>query len=147
MATLPGRINVIKVGNSASPEVFTAIGAIRESTISLGDADVDITNFGSAGWRTYHAGNVMQSVTLTCNGFVNDDIQLRTIREARKNGTLLNYNAVIGGTSTTGTGVVLSGKFRVTTFEVSASFDNVAEYSLTLESSGTITFTDTTTTS
>ena len=44
MAAQQGKALLMKIGNAASPEVFTTIGGMRSNTLTMNDEMVDVTN-------------------------------------------------------------------------------------------------------
>jgi TP901-1 family phage major tail protein len=142
MVAQKGRELLIKQGDAASPEVFTTIGGARDTTLTLNEVEVDTTSKDDSGVRQLLSGSILKSMSLSGNGVFKDDSAFDTFRENYEVGTHGNLQIVIPGTSTAaGT---YEGAFRITQLELTGAHDGAVEYSFSVESDGTIAFTDAT---
>lgn len=143
MPSLQGRLLLIKHGDGASPEVFTTIAGLRDTSLTVNETAVDVTSKDDSGIRQLLVtGNVLRSMTVTGTGVFTDVAIMNTIRDAVIAGTNENYQVVIPGTSIAGG--TYEGGFRITSFEESGAHDGEVQYSITLESTNATTFTDAT---
>jgi TP901-1 family phage major tail protein len=133
-----GRLILVKQGNAASPEVFTTIAALRDTTVTESEDSVETTSKDDGGKRTLLAGTIRNSITVTGTGVFTDSATLASLRTSMRAGTHSNYEIEVVESSTSA-GETLTGAFRITNLEFSGSYDGEANYSLTLESDGTIT--------
>lgn len=136
-----GRSLLLKRGDGASPEVFTTIGGARDTSITINEQEVDVTCKDDSGIKQLLAGNILQSMSVSGTGVFKDGAEFNAFRDSAIAGTNLNYQIVIPGTSLAGG--TYEGAFRITSFEESGAHDGESQYSFSMESAGTIAFTDT----
>ena len=79
MAAQKGSALLMKIGDGASPEVFTTIGGMRSTSISMNDEVVDITNKDSSRARTLLAQGGVNSMTVTGSGVFTDSASETTL--------------------------------------------------------------------
>ena len=132
-----GRDFLLKIGDSGSPETFSTVGALRTTRMSLNNSPVDVTNIGSNGFREMLSGRNVQSVTFSGDGIFADTAAEEALRQAAFGSTITNFQIFSGGDS----GDSFDGAFIVTSYERSGSHDGAEAFSVTMESSGQITFT------
>lgn len=142
MPGLQGRTLLLKLGDGTSPEVFTTIAGLRDTSIALNDVAVDVTSKDSAGIRQLLAGKIVQAMSVSGAGVSEDSAIINTLRDVAQAGTHSNYQIVIPGTTVAGG--TYEGAFRITAFEEAGAHDDAANYTITLESDGIITWTDAT---
>lgn len=139
MATgFSGRLILIKRGDAASPEAFTTIAALRDTTVTETEQTVDTTSKDDGGVRSLLSGRILHSVAVSGTGVFTDDQSLADLRTDMRSGAHSNYQIDIVDSATTG-GEILTGAFRVTSLEFAGTFDGEANYSVSFESDGTIT--------
>ena len=132
-----GRSLLIKRGDGATSETFTTIAGLIESSISINGGIVDVTTKDSSGWRKLLAGAGTTSVAISGSGrFEDGDGTFELLETACMNKTLNNYEIIV-----TDSGDKFAGSFQVASVERSGGYEDEIKYSLTLESSGTISFT------
>lgn len=137
MAAYSGRLVVIKVAATGSPATFTQIAGLRDTTITIGETEVDVTSKDDAGIRQLLAGNILSSVTVSGSGVFKDSATIDTIRDAALAGTHLNYKIEMVDSATVA-GTIYTGAFRITSFEENGAHDGEANYSLSLASAGSV---------
>lgn len=137
MAAQKGDGVLIKHGNQASPEVFTAVAGIRTTSVTFGTEQVDITSADDTSkWRQLLAGAGIMSMSISGSGVWKADaaaIAART-RAMNANQYIDNWQVVIPGLGT------FSGAFLVSGLKFGGSFKAEVDVDLTLESAGDITF-------
>lgn len=136
MAESKGRLFVLKLGDGEVSETFTVIGGLRTTSITINGAPVDVTTKDSAPWRKLLADTGIKSVSISGAGIFQDDAIIALIRTACLGQELNNFQVVNGST-----GDIYEGAFQVTNFSENAPHDNAVDFSISLESSGAITFT------
>ena len=137
MAAQKGNQFLVKLGNDASPEVFTSIGGFRTNRLSINDALVDVTTKSSAGhWREALRSGGIRSVTISGDGVFIDDTQFGTVlSHIMGSGPFKTYQVVVPGLGT------FEGQFMVSTVELDGAHNDAVTKTLTLESAGAVTFT------
>ena len=138
MSGFSDRKLILKIGDGASPEVFTKIAALRDTTITETQATVETTNKDSAGNRTLLDDKTLLSMSVSGTGVFTDDATVAAVRTAFRAGTLNNFEIDVVSTDATTAGEVLTGAFQITQFEVAGANASEVNYSITLESSGAI---------
>ena len=136
MTAQKGPLVLIKVGNGASPEVFTTVGGLRTSGMQLGNHVLDATNIESGAWRQLLGSAGILSLNISGSGLFTDAASEEAVRGFAFAGSLNNYRFIFAN------GDYVTGPFMVTSYDRSGNYDAEEIYSMTLESGGPITFTD-----
>ena len=134
MAAQKGSALLMKIGDGASPEVFTTIGGMRSTTLTMNDEIVDVTNKDSSRARTLLAQGGTNSMTVSGSGVFTDSASETTLRGKFDVSALTNYQFLVPDFGT------FTGKFQLTSLEYAGEFNGEVTYSFTFESSGAITF-------
>lgn len=135
MAAQKGAELLIKVGDGGSPESFTTIGGLRSNEIQLNDEAVDTTNKDSSGNRELLANGGIHSMTISGSGVFTDAASEETLRTKMNATTFANYQFVIPDFGT------YEGAFMVESLSYAGEYNGEVTYSVTLQSSGAITYT------
>lgn len=133
MAAQKGSALLIKIG-SGSPVSYTTIAGLRSTSITMNDEAVDITNKDSAGVRTLLAQGGVNSMSVSGSGVFTDVAVDGTLRSAFNAGSFSSYQIVIPDFGT------YTGTFMVASLEYAGEYNGEVTYSVTLESSGAVTF-------
>ena len=73
MAAQKGKDILLKIGDGATPEVFTTVAGLRARTISLNAKSVDATDSDSTGrWRELLAGAGVRQASVSGSGILRD---------------------------------------------------------------------------
>lgn len=132
-----GRLLLIKIGDGASPEVFSNICGIQTRSFNMSASEIDTTipdceNPGNAVVRTAEPGIVNR--TFTGSGkFVsgaNADLLLDHVMDA----TTFNAQVVVPGLGT------FEGVWMVSEFEFSGEMEGNMDFSATFVAAGPLTF-------
>lgn len=135
MAAQKGSDLLIKVGDGASPEVFTALAGLRSKTIKFNSETVDVTNQDSANkWRELLEGAGIKSATLTGSGVFKDAASDETVRAAFFAQTIKNYQVIIPDFGT------IEGPFQISDLQYGGDHNKEVPIDLTLESAGELTW-------
>jgi len=134
MAAQQGKALLMKIGDGASPEVFTTIGGMRSNTLTMNDEMVDVTNKDSSGARTILAQGGVNSITVAGSGVFTDSASETTLKGKFNVSALTNYQFLVPDFGT------FTGSFMLTTLEYAGEYNGEVTYSFTFESSGAITF-------
>ena len=132
MAAQKGKDLLVKINTSGS--TYDTVGGLRSTSISINDEPVDITNKDSANARTLLATAGTSSMTISGSGVFVHDAQIQLIRGSLANGAFKNFQLVIPDLGT------YQGAFMIASLEFAGEFNGEVTYSLTLESSGAISF-------
>lgn len=124
----------LKIGDGASPEVFTAIGDISDISGPDGAAtEIDVTTLDSTGKEFRMGLKDEGQVTFTCF-YQPKDTQHAALRTARSNRTLTNFQL----TFTDSPATVWSFSAYVMSIPLSNSVDGATSANITLRISGSI---------
>ena len=134
MAAQKGKALLMKIGNGASPEVFTTIGGMRSNTLTMNDEMVDITTKDSDGARTILAQGGVNSITIAGSGVFTDLASETTLKTSFNLAALINYQFLVPNFGT------FTGAFMLTSLEYAGEYNGEVTYSFTFESSGATTF-------
>lgn len=132
MAAQKGRLHLLKLGASGAGGT---VAGIRNVSATINNEPVDITNKDSAGWRNLLEGAGTQSVSISGDGVATDGATYETLKgyaQANSHNTM----QVIGPDND-----ALEGSWMITSFQESSGHNNEIAFSITLESAGTVTFT------
>lgn len=136
-----GRLLVVKKSTGTSPATFVTIAALKDTTVTLTNAEVDISNKDSAGFKELLDGKTNVSVAVSGTGVFSDAQVIGDLQADALAGTHNLYEVDIVNSGATVAGVKYSGAFRVTSFAVSGNHGGEVQYTLALQSTGTVTAT------
>ena len=134
MAAQKGSALLLKIGNAGSPETFTTIGGLRSTSITMNDEAVDVTTKDSSAIRALLANGGVQSTSVSGSGVFTDAASETTLRGKFGASSFSNYQIIVPDFGT------YTGAFMVANLEYAGEYNGEVTYSVTLESSGTITF-------
>jgi len=130
-----GSLVLIKIGNGASPEVFSTIGGLHTSGMKLDNQILNATNVESGIWKQLLGSAGIASLSISGSGLFTDSASEDTLLGYALSGSVNNYQFIFAN------GDMLSGPFLIATYERSGDYGAEEVYSLALESAGIITFT------
>lgn len=131
-----GKDFIVKRGNGATPtEAFATIAGMRETSTTLNNEQVDITDKDGTLWKKLLEGGGIQSMSIKLSGVMKDAASLASMQAAAFANSIHNYELLSGN------GDKFSGAFAISSFERAGTNGKEETYSLTLESADTITFT------
>ena len=133
MAAQRGKALLLKIDVSGT---MTTVGGMRSTSMTLNDEAVDITNKDSGSFRELLPAGGIQSMSISASGVFTDSTGENNLRGAAFTGSAVNYDLVFGD------GSDVKGAFIVTSYERAGEFNGEETFSCTLESSGTITYTN-----
>lgn len=135
MAKEAGTKVLLKVGDSGSPETFTALAG-QQSTTMTGDATTaDVTDKSHSGWTS--TMNVLRGLTVQAQGVVDwtDSTGIDVLRGAWQAGTDVNCQLVLNAS-----GAYYQAAFQVTAFNISGEHTDATRYDITLQNNGTVSY-------
>ena len=133
MAVQKGSAVLVKVGNAASPEVFTTVAGLRDTTITLGSETIDVTNKDSSRVRTLLADAGIKSFEISGSGVFTDGASEQTILTNFSATTFKNYQFIIPSFNS------FTGSFQITSIDYSGTYNDTVTYSMSFSSAGAIT--------
>ena len=141
MAAQKGSSFLLKENSSGTPVV---IGGLRSTSMTINGEIVDTTakdtavfiTAGSDIGRTILEGGGVRSMSISASGVFIDGAGENTMRGFAFTGAINAYQLVFGDTST------LDGSFAITSFEKAGEYNGEETYSMTLESSGAMVWTN-----
>lgn len=135
MAAEKGAAFTLSVGDGATAEVFTVVGGMRTTGLTINNEMVDITDKDSGGKRELLAAAGIQSVSISAAGVFKDAASEATVRGNAQDDSIDNYKVLFGS------GDDYTGAFQITSLEYTGEHNGARQYTMTLESSGAVTYT------
>ena len=117
MAVQKGSALLVKVGDGASPEVFTTVAGLRDTSISINAETIDVTNKDSSRVRTLLADAGIKSFSISGSGVFTDSASEQTILTKFSASTFANYQFLVPDFNT------FTGAFQVTSIEYAGSYN------------------------
>ena len=133
MAVQKGASLLVKIGNGGSPETFTTVAGLRDTSIAINQETVDVTNKDSSRVRTLMAQGGVKSFTISGSGVFTDSASEQSVLTAFDGATFTNFQFLVPDYNT------FTGAFQVASIEYSGTYNDSVQYSMTFESAGTIT--------
>jgi TP901-1 family phage major tail protein len=141
MAAGKGSSFLLKDNSTGTP---ATIGGLRSTSMTINGEAVDITTKDSNAFissgndkaRDLLQGGGVRSMTISASGVFTDSSTENILRGFAFDGAIQNYDLVFSD------GSKISGAFLVTSYERAGEFNGEETYSVTLESSNTITYTN-----
>lgn len=140
MAKQKGRLMLIKIGDGVTPtEGFTTLCGLRSKTLTINNAEVDVTSAdcdapGGPLWTEVMEG--VKRVTVSGNGYFKDEANEATLTTLAMADTPIgNFQIIVPDFGT------FEGAFLVSSVEYGGEQEDGVTYSLSLASSGEVTFT------
>ena len=140
MAKQLGRSLLLKIGDGAESEAFTAFAGMNSKSLTINNTAIDVTTPdaatpGGALWA--QSLNGLKSVSLSGDGiFLDESAQegrLNTI--AMQADPVANFEVVVPDFGT------YAGEFRVTSLDFGGDTEGAVTFSASFESNGAVTFT------
>jgi TP901-1 family phage major tail protein len=137
MAAVRGSNLLIKRGDGASPEVFTAVGALRNATLSINGNPIDVTTSDDVDgnneiWLSRITG--VKDLSVSGDGVAKALEPVQSVYEDFALGTITNYQVVVPFVGTFTVAMIVGSM----TFE--GPYDGAATFSLELSSAAAPTF-------
>ena len=132
---------LLKDNSTGTP---ATIGGLRSTSMTINGEAVDITTKDSNAFissgndkaRDLLQGGGVRSMSITASGVFTDSSTENLLRGFAFDGGIQNYDLVFSD------GSKIAGAFLVTSYERAGEFNGEETYSVTLESSNTITYTN-----
>lgn len=132
MAAERGSAFLLKVGDGATPPIFSTVAGLRTTQLSINGEMVAITSKDSGGWRELlsHAG--VRSVSVSGAGVFTGSTAEARVKANALAGVIDDYRLMFEG------GDSMTGRFLVTKLDYAGDFNGERSYTLSLESSGAV---------
>jgi TP901-1 family phage major tail protein len=133
-----GRNFLVQIENSPGSGTYTTVSSMRSTSLSVNNAQVDVTEKDGAPWRELLASAGLKSMSITAAGPIKNTAVTRQLMAAvfsTTGGDILNFKIV------SGFGDTVVGAFQVAGIDRAGEFAGEETYNLKLESSGTPTYT------
>jgi len=136
MSAQKGKDLLVKIGDGATPENFTAVAGLRATTLAFNAQNIDITSNDSTDmWRELLAGGGMKTATISGSGVFKDAASDAALRAAFFAQSVPNWQIVIPSFG------VISGAFKVSSLQYDGPFDGEVKIVMSLASAGALSFT------
>ena len=135
MTAQSGSDFLLKIGDGASPEVFTTVGGFQTNAITLGEQSVETTNKSSPDRFREAMRAGLKTVAISGNGIFTDSASEESVRANYFGSSIANWQIVIPDFGT------LEGPFVLTQLEYTGPNNEAVTYSVSLESAGSVSFT------
>lgn len=132
MAAQKGISFLLKQGTAAAG---TTLAGMRATSLTVNNETVDVTNKDSAGARTLLAAAGVQSLTVNASGVFTDAVVEETVRGYAFARSINAFGIVFEN------GDKIDASWYISNYERAGEYNGEETYSLTLESSGAITYT------
>lgn len=139
MAKQLGRAMLVKIGDGAGSEVFTTLCGLNSKTLTINNEEIDVTTAdcttpGGVMWTEVLNG--VKRIAVSGNGLFEDSTQeTRANTVAMQADPRANFQIIIPAFGT------FEGEFFMNSLEYQGEVSGGVNYSLTLSSSGPVTFT------
>jgi TP901-1 family phage major tail protein len=134
MAKYCGKDLLLQMGNGASPEVFTTIGAMKSNSLTINNEKVDVTTKDDMAWQALLACGV-RSMAVTASGPISSDVVQKALELAANTSPIKNFKIVTGRLD------VYQGSFLIGSFARSGEHNGAEQWTLSLDSAGAIAYT------
>jgi len=134
MAKYLGKDFLLQVGDVATATNFVTVAAMRTTSLTINNDQIDVTEKDVMPWRSLLEGGV-RSMELSCAGIITNGASMTTIRSAVMTGQIRYFKIVSGN------GDFFTGLFQVASMERSGDHDKEEVYTLKVMSSGAVTYT------
>lgn len=135
MAAQKGSALLLKIGDGGSPETFATVGGLRSTSISMNDEAVDVTTKDSNNVRELLANGGVQTVSISGSGVFTDAASETSLKDAYGASSFSTFQVIVPDFGT------YEGAFMVASLEYAGEYNGEMTYSVTLESSGAVSFT------
>ncbi len=139
MAKQLGRALLVKIGDGEVSETFSNLCGLNSKSLTINNSSIDVTTPDcttpeGALWTETLAG--LKNVSVSGDGFFEDSTaEARMNTVAMQNDNSCNFQVVVPDFGT------YAGAFRIASVEFGGETEGGVTYSLSLESTGTVTFT------
>jgi len=130
-----GKAFLLQIEDPDSSGTFIDVSGVQANSLTLNDEAVDVTDKGSADNRELLPGCGLRSMSMSANGFANNGVGFKKLHAkfiARQH-PLMRVVSELGD--------IYRGTFKITSLERGGETGNAETFSISMESSGAITYT------
>jgi len=113
--------------------VFSTVGGLRTSSLSFGSDAIDGTNYGSNQWRKIIEDAGIRRMDVSGDGVFTDDQNFEDLQDSAMDNEHVDLVWI-----DVKTGMLFKGEFKISSFELGASYDAEGTFSMSAESSGPV---------
>ncbi|WP_339862364.1 phage major tail protein, TP901-1 family [Paremcibacter congregatus] len=135
MTAQKGRLFILKLGDGLTVETFATVAGMRASSLTINNEMVDVTTKDDVGWRKLLDGVSFKSFSISGSGLIQSSANRQAVTGKALSGSIDNYEIYFED------GDKFAGAFQCTSAEITGNHDGAEEYTLSLESSGAVTYT------
>lgn len=135
MTSQKGRDLLLKIGNGASSETFTTIGAARTTAMSIDNQPVDATTISDGGIQSLQGDAGTQSMKIRLDGLFKDSSAEELLRAAAFARAHCNYQLYFPN------GDSYAASFVIDSYSRTGTHDGLESFSISLTRSGAGSFT------
>ncbi|MEQ1510527.1 MAG: phage tail protein [Sphingopyxis sp.] len=128
-----GSAFLLKIGNGATPVIYTTVAGLRTTQLSINGDAVNVTTKDSGGWRDLLSGAGVRSVSVAGAGIFTGSAAEVRVQTNALSGAIDDYELVFES------GAKMRGRFLVSRLDHSGDYNGERSYTLSLESSGPVT--------
>lgn len=132
MPAQKGSAFLLKISDGATPATYQTVAGLRTTQMSVTSDTVVVTSKDSGGWRELLSGAGVRSISVSAAGIFLGSAAEARIRTNAMAGTLADYELSFED------GDKLRGKFLVQRLDYAGDFNGERNYTIQLESSGTV---------
>jgi predicted secreted protein len=129
-----GRAFVLKRGNGATVEVFTTVGGVRTTNMTINNNPVDVSD-NASGWQKMLADGGIQSIEVSLDGIVKNNAVFEDLLQDAFDRVPVSVQLESGNAD------VYQGAVVVASLQRSGAHDGAETFSATLQSDGAFTYT------
>lgn len=139
MAKQKGRLMLVKIGDGEASEAFTTLCGLKSKTLTINNSEIDVTtpdcaDPGGPLWTEVMEG--VKRVSVSGNGYFKDDTNEALLTTLALSATPVgNFEIIVPELGT------FAGAFLVSSVDYGGEQEDGVTYSLSLASSGIVTFT------
>lgn len=139
MAKQKGRLLLIKIGDGAGTEAFTTLCGLKSKTLTINNSEIDVTTADCTDpdgvmWTEVLGG--VKRIAVSGNGYFKDEVnETRMNTVAMSADPIANFQIIVPAFGT------FAGAFFVSSVEYGGEQEDGVTYSLSLASTGAVTFT------
>ena len=135
MPAQKGSAFLLKISNGSVPAAYQTVAGLRTTQMSVTGDAVVVTSKDSGGWRELLSGGGIKSMSFSGGGTVTDKASLVVFQDALFDGTLRDVEVIVPRVGT------FAAEFAVSALELSGEHNADIQFTISLESSGAVTFT------
>jgi predicted secreted protein len=129
MSAKRGDVFLLKVGNGATPEVFTTVAGLRPTSMDIDGAPVDVSSKDSLGWRELLPTGAIKKLDIAAGGVYTGGATQISLRALAISGAIQNFQI------DDGTDIIECG-FQVASYQQAGDHDDAQNFTIALQSSG-----------